>query len=279
VTKSVKKTGRIVENRSVREEGIRSKICKIQSLLSEGLSYKEIIKRLGVSPKTIVKYGKGDPDVLCRSGMRSSRADPYRDMIIACLNEGLTKAQTVRRLEQAGYQGSQGALYDYLNKVEHTSGQEFSKSRKSDKTIKLNAFSARAEGTDYITRAGLINYLWQNDRLMDNRQKQLLFSAYPMLYEIRSCIKEFRHIFRSGNMPMLYLFIEKYVSSDIKELRSFARGLRKDIDAVENAVASYLSNGFVEGTNNKLKMVKRSMYNRCGIKLLRAKLTLNRARK
>jgi len=70
----------------------------------------------------------------------------------------------------------------------------------------------------------------------------------------------------------------QYVSSDIKELRSFARGLRKDIDAVENAVASYLSNGFVERTNNKLKMVKRSMYNRCGIKLLRAKLTLNRAR-
>lgn len=75
-------------------------------------------------------------------------------------------------------------------------------------------------------------------------------------------------------MPMLYLFIEKYIHSNIKELCSFARGLLKDIDAVENAVASPLSNGFVEGTNNKLKMVKRMMYGRCGIVLLRAKMML-----
>ena len=64
------------------------------------------------------------------------------------------------------------------------------------------------------------------------------------------------------------------VHSGIKELSSFARGLFKDINAVENAVASPLSNGFVEGTNNKLKMVKRMMYGRCGVMLLRAKLML-----
>jgi len=73
---------------------------------------------------------------------------------------------------------------------------------------------------------------------------------------------------------MLYLFIEEYTHSGIKEFPSFARGLLKDIDAVENAVASPLSDGFVEGTNNKLKMIKRMMYGRCGIMLLRAKLML-----
>ena len=46
----------------------------------------------------------------------------------------------------------------------------------------------------------------------------------------------------------------------------------KDIEAVENSVASPLSNGFVEGTNNKLKMVKRTMYGRCSRQLLEAKL-------
>ena len=58
----------------------------------------------------------------------------------------------------------------------------------------------------------------------------------------------------------------------IKELASFAKGLEKDIEAVENAVASDLSNGFVEGTNSKLKMIKRTMYGRCSQKLLEAKL-------
>ena len=69
-----------------------------------------------------------------------------------------------------------------------------------------------------------------------------------------------------------YMNIEKYKLSEIQELSRFAEGLEKDIEAVENSVASPLSNGFVEGTNNKLKMVKRTMYDRCSRQLLEAKL-------
>lgn len=75
-------------------------------------------------------------------------------------------------------------------------------------------------------------------------------------------------------MPFLLLFIEKYCHSEISSLKSFAKGLLKDIDAVENSVASPLSNGFVEGINNKLKMIKRMIYGRASLQLLRAKLIL-----
>ena len=75
-------------------------------------------------------------------------------------------------------------------------------------------------------------------------------------------------------MPYLYLFIEKYKNSDLKELSRLASGLEKDLSAEENAIASPLSNGFVEGTNSKLKMIKRTMYGRCGKELLTAKLIL-----
>ena len=73
-------------------------------------------------------------------------------------------------------------------------------------------------------------------------------------------------------MPYLYLFIEKYKNSSLKEISCFASGLERDLPAAENAVASPLSNGFVEGTNSKLKMIKRTMYGRCGKELLTAKL-------
>ena len=69
--------------------------------------------------------------------------------------------------------------------------------------------------------------------------------------------------------------IERYKNSDLKELSRFVSGLEKDLSAVENAVASPLSNGFVEGTNSKLKMIKRTMYGRCGKELLTAKLILS----
>ena len=73
-------------------------------------------------------------------------------------------------------------------------------------------------------------------------------------------------------MSLLYLFIEKYAKSGLQEISRFAAGLARDIDAVENSVASPLSNGFVEGTNSKLKMVKLTMYGRCSRRLLEAKL-------
>lgn len=78
-------------------------------------------------------------------------------------------------------------------------------------------------------------------------------------------------LFSKKSLPFLYLFIDHYKASKIKELSSFANG-EKDISAVENAVASDLSNGFVEGTNSKLKMVKHTMYGRCSRQLLEAKL-------
>lgn len=70
----------------------------------------------------------------------------------------------------------------------------------------------------------------------------------------------------------LYLFIEKFKTCSIQEISSFALGLEKDIMAIENAVSSPLSNGFVEGMNNKLKLIKRMMYGHCGKNLLTAKL-------
>lgn len=73
-------------------------------------------------------------------------------------------------------------------------------------------------------------------------------------------------------MPLLYCFISKYKSSELKELSRFAQSLEKDLEVVENAVASPLSNGFVEGTTSKLKMIKRTMYGRCSKQLLAAKL-------
>ena len=65
---------------------------------------------------------------------------------------------------------------------------------------------------------------------------------------------------------------EKYKKSSIKGLRSFFKGLENDLDAVENAVAYDYSNGFVEGTNSRLKMIKRTMYGKCNRELLEAKL-------
>lgn len=79
-------------------------------------------------------------------------------------------------------------------------------------------------------------------------------------------------------MPLLYLFIERYKKSEFAPVANFVKGLERDIDAVENAVENAvdipLINGFVEGINNRTKMIKRVMYGRCGIELVAAKIML-----
>lgn len=55
-------------------------------------------------------------------------------------------------------------------------------------------------------------------------------------------------------------------------MASFANGIIKDQAAVENAITSPWSNGQTEGQITKLKLVKRQMYGRGKIDLLRARV-------
>ena len=46
---------------------------------------------------------------------------------------------------------------------------------------------------------------------------------------------------------------------------SFINGLKKDILPAKNAISFSESSGFVEGNNNKLKLVKRILYGRANL--------------
>jgi transposase len=55
-------------------------------------------------------------------------------------------------------------------------------------------------------------------------------------------------------------------------MQRFAHNLRRDIDAVRNAITERWSNGQTEGQINRLKTLKRAMYGRAGPELLRARM-------
>ena len=56
-------------------------------------------------------------------------------------------------------------------------------------------------------------------------------------------------------------FLKCYVIDNYKEiLPSFTNGLKKDITAVKNAISYEINSGFVEGNNNKFKLIKRIVY-------------------
>ena len=122
-----------------------------------------------------------------------------------------------------------------------------------------------------VNRKKIIDTLWLNKEI-SKTDKAIIFERYPLLYEISAVIKEFRYIFEHGCIQSLYLFIEKHMHSNIKKVAKFSKGLLTDLDAIENAVGNSLSNAFVEGNNNRLKTIKRTMYGRANFPLLRAKV-------
>jgi len=55
-------------------------------------------------------------------------------------------------------------------------------------------------------------------------------------------------------------------------LKQFGAGLRRDWDAVVAGLTLEWSSGPVEGQVNRLKMVKRQMFGRAGLTVLRARI-------
>ncbi|UVS79427.1 Transposase [Actinokineospora sp. UTMC 2448] len=58
----------------------------------------------------------------------------------------------------------------------------------------------------------------------------------------------------------------------IKELRSFVSGLERDLDAVTAGLTQPWSSGAVEGQVNRIKMLKRQMFGRANLDLLRIRV-------
>ena len=152
-----------------------------------------------------------------------------------------------------------------------------------DNNLDINKYSnsIRTENGDidseyiYVKRSCIFDYLGLGTELPEI-VKDYIYNNYPNIFKLKKCIMEFGEFFKKKNLALLYTFIDKYIDMNISEISSFTNGLLRDIEAVENSVCSNLSNGFVEGTNSKLKMIKRTMYGRCSQKLLAAKLMLVR---
>ena len=90
-----------------------------------------------------------------------------------------------------------------------------------------------------------------------------------------TCLVAFYEVLLTGDVAALDRFIAAYLHDPREPLATFAAGLRKDDAAVKNCLLyPDISNGPMEATNQKLKMVRRRTYGRAGLELLNALLVL-----
>jgi transposase len=89
---------------------------------------------------------------------------------------------------------------------------------------------------------------------------------------MRHLAMRFRGLLMGSSIEKLDVWLQDAQLWGVYAMHRFARAVRQDIDAVRNAVLEPWSNGQTEGQINRLKTIKRAMYGRAGIELLRARM-------
>ena len=101
---------------------------------------------------------------------------------------------------------------------------------------------------------------------------QQLKSEWPPLESVQRLALQFGRLVRKRDPTALDEWLTCAQRSGIPEFHGFANGLRRDLDAVTAALKWSWSNGQTEGHVNRLKTLKRAMYGRAKLDLLRLRL-------
>ena len=97
------------------------------------------------------------------------------------------------------------------------------------------------------------------------------------LSEAISLTQGFLHLVHQRLPHQLDSGLERASCSSLKTFHSFANGIKDDYDAVKAGVTLEVSNGQVEGQNNRLKMLKRQMFGHAGLDLWTKRFILSGA--
>ena len=89
---------------------------------------------------------------------------------------------------------------------------------------------------------------------------------------MRQLAMRFRGILRGDDPAKLDRWLHDAQHSGMRLMQRFARTVSRDIEAVRHAIAEPWSSGEAECQINRLKTLKRAMYGRAGIELLRARM-------
>lgn len=99
-----------------------------------------------------------------------------------------------------------------------------------------------------------------------------LLEEYPVIAQTRMLTIEFCRLVRERDARGLATWPTAAKQSGLVEFREFAAGIARNYAAVEAALRLEISNGQTEGQITKLKLLKRAMYDRASLALLRARL-------
>jgi len=228
----------------------------IQRAAGTGMSIKEIVRRTGHSRQVVRAVLRGGRNDIFR--IRESSLEPYLTQLDAAWVAGCHNgAELFRRLKAIGYKGSARVVAEWRTRRRRAESAETQ--------MPIAPPSARSIARLMTVARDQISH---GDAVV----VAMIEKAAPQLVAARDLFDRFQNMIRSKALAALEGWIEDAAAS---LMATFAKGIVADKRAIAAAITEPWSNGQTEGQITKLKMIKRQMYGRANLDLLRARLCLS----
>jgi transposase len=224
---------------------------------NSGMGSKSIAKVLGISRNTVRKY-----DILEKPVKKMTNHQNNYSIFIDQIQQMLDNQDTIKNIYKEikvqGYSGSYTSLCEYLQK----------------NPIHVNSI---AKDPPSLSARKISIYLGMKrfNRIRSATEREIfrtMLKMSPLLRKLRKIYLSFKNILSKGKPDDLEKWINYALTLNLKHLNRVINGLKQDLDAVINAIKSNWSSGKVEGKINKLKTIKRQMYGRASLELLKRKV-------
>ena len=225
----------------------------VRRMASEGVPIKRIVRATGLSRGLVRRIVRGERDDVFR--VRQNSLTPWLPRLESDWAAGCRNATELwRRLCAAGFGGSLRVVGEWATRQRRAESAVLSGSWKCPPARRIAQLMTSAR-----------NHLSKADAVLVAQVEV----ALPALAATRLLVDRFVAMVRNGTSDDLAAWLDEAAAS---EIASFSRGLAADQAAVAAALTKPWSNGQTEGQINRLKTLKRQMYGRANIELLKARL-------
>jgi transposase len=240
------------------------------ALHRQGWSTAAIAAQVGCSRRTIERYLQMPtwPGRQHRRHYGRSVINPYKAYLLERWNAGChTAIQLFRELQLRGYPGSYRRVTAYVSRIRQAQGIP---PRRQGRRQSL-PMVAEPVAQPLTPRRATWLVLRREAKRTATEAQQLaqLREQHPAVAEAIDLAEDFAHLVRQRQPERLDAWLQRATSSTLEALQRFASGLREDYEAVKAGVTLPWSTSPVEGHINRLKMVKRQMFGRAHLDLLR----------
>jgi transposase len=235
---------------------------QMTTLRAQGVTQREVATRMGMSERAVRMWLKrGAAPTNERQFRRRSVFDPYALYVLQRWHEGAREGkQLYEEIQAQGFAGTVRIVQRFVQTL-----------RDNPEKITLTPATS-AERFSANTATWL--FIRDPAHLTAEKQAELeLICQHSETARLTYALaQQFLTMLRLRRGQEFEMWLEAVEASQIAELRRFAHSLCQDKDAVVAGLTLSVSNGPVEAQVQKLKLVKRSMYGRAKLPLLRQRL-------